>query len=118
MRIEHSQDMGKKRTGAGTFSTIASGEGSTAGVTSIGLSSDLGTAGVVVGSDIMLWEGSVGHGLGESGRLKGLTSIGIKTKRGRESWPCIEDREVNKEETTRARGRDEVDERERSGKES
>ena len=63
---EHSQDTGEKRTGTGTeVSTTASGEGSTAGVTSVCLSSDLGTAAVVVGSDIMLWEGRVGHGSGE-----------------------------------------------------
>jgi len=42
-----------RRTGTGAGASV---EGSTAGVTSVGLSSGLGTAAVVVGSDIMLWE--------------------------------------------------------------
>ena len=66
VRIRDGQYTGVRRTGTGAeVSTVFSGEGSTAGVTSVGFSSDLGTAGTVVGSDIMLWEGRVEHGNGE-----------------------------------------------------
>lgn len=44
-----------RRTGAGV-STFVSGEGSTAGVTSVGLSSVGTAAAAAVGSDIMLWD--------------------------------------------------------------
>jgi len=48
------------RAGASTF---GSGEGSTAGVTSVDLSSGLGmAAAAAVGSDIMLWDIAVGRG--------------------------------------------------------
>ena len=46
-----------QRTGAGARVSTFSGEGSTAVVTSVGVSSGLGAAAVVVaGSDIMLWD--------------------------------------------------------------
>ena len=49
---------GGKRTGAGAGASVfVSDEGSTTGVTSVGLSSDLGTSVVVGCSDIMLWNG-------------------------------------------------------------
>jgi hypothetical protein len=57
--MKRRQRLRRERTGTGA-STFGSGEGSTAGVTSVGLSSGLGTAAAVV-SDIMLREGRVGY---------------------------------------------------------
>lgn len=63
--MEDAVNATKQHTGTGAGgSTFVSDEGSTAGVTSVGLSSGWGTAAVVIGSDIMLWE-SQGAGKGE-----------------------------------------------------
>ena len=76
----------RTETGAGV-----SVEGSTAGVTSVGLSSELGTA-AVVGSDIMLWESKSWARVDKGGRLDiGLQVWVLKTKR--EGKIAVEDRQ-------------------------
>ena len=54
--------MDYQRTRAGAGVSTFSGEGSTAVVTSVGISSGLGAA-AATGSDIMLWEGGWTTGL-------------------------------------------------------
>ena len=90
-------------------STFVSGEGSAAGVTSVGLSSGLGTAAAVtVGSDIMLWEWLNN---GSTAQRERRTRTGIKNKEGRERQ--IEERIKKKPLGLEGRGRSKwTDERE------